>query len=63
MFSIDKKYAAELRRKLFLFGEQQSGKRKTLLLTFITTFGIQPNEYSLELVQNQLTMDDLFTPL
>ncbi|MCU0373823.1 MAG: ATP-binding protein [Chitinophagaceae bacterium] len=63
VFSIDKKYAADLRRKLFLFGEHQTGKRKTLLLTFITTFGIQPNEYSLELVQNQLTMDDLFTPI
>jgi len=26
----------------------------------ISTFGIQPNEYSREMVQNELTMKDLF---
>lgn len=60
IFSIDKKYAGELRQKLFVFGGQPQHRRKTLFLTMITTFGIQPNEYSRELVQNELTMDDLF---
>lgn len=60
IFSIDKKYAAELRQKLFVFGQQPPNKRKTLFLTMISTFGIQPNEYSREMVQNELTMEDLF---
>ncbi len=63
IFSIDKKYAAELRQKLFLFGQQLPQKNKTLFLTMLSTFGIQPNEYSREMVQNELTMEDLFVPL
>jgi hypothetical protein len=61
-FAIDKKYAAELRQKLFVFGQKRFAHRKTLFLTFITTFGLLPNEYSTELLQNQLTLDDLFAP-
>jgi hypothetical protein len=60
IFSIDKKYASELRQKLFLFGGLPVNKRKTFFLTMISTFGIQPNEYSREMVQNELTMEDLF---
>lgn len=60
IFSVDKKYAAELRQKLFVFGGLPANKRKTLFLTMISTFGIQPNEYSREMVQNELTMEDLF---
>jgi uncharacterized protein len=60
IFSIDKRYASELRQKLFIFGQQATSKRKTLFLTMISTFGIQPNEYSHELVQNELTLEDLF---
>jgi hypothetical protein len=63
IFSIDKKYAAELRQKLFVFGQQPVNKRKTMFLTMISTFGIHPNEYSREMVQNELTMEDLFVPL
>ena len=60
IFSIDKNYASELRQKLFIFGQQPTNKRMTLFLTMISTFGIQPNEYSHELVQNELTLEDLF---
>jgi len=62
IFSIEKKYAAELRQKLFVFSQQPLNKKKTLFLTMLSTFGIQPNAYSHEMVQNQLTMDDLFIP-
>jgi hypothetical protein len=60
-FGIDKQYAQELRQKLLVFSQLPSNKRKTLFLTMITTFGTLQNEYSRELVQNELTMDDLFT--
>lgn len=58
-FSINKKYAEELRHKITIFKEI-SQTRKNVFLTFITTYGIKENEYSKELVQNSLTMDDLF---
>jgi hypothetical protein len=58
-FSINKKYAEELRHKITIFKEM-SQTRKNVFLTFITTYGIKENEYSYELVQNSLTMDDLF---
>lgn len=62
-YSIDKKYAEELREKMHLLSQQPFAKKQTLLLTMITTFGLQPNAYSQELVQTSLTMDDLFYPL
>ena len=59
VFSIDKKYAEELRHKISAFKEE-TGTRKSVFLTFITTFGLKSNQYSLGLVQNDLTMDSLF---
>ena len=58
-FSIDKKYADELRSKIGIFRQSMSTK-KALFLTFITTFGLTPNSYSQTLVQNALTMDIFF---
>ncbi len=60
-FQISKQYAEELRQKIGLFKEVTSTK-KSVYLTFITTFGLESNEYSLSLVQNNLTMDVLFEP-
>ncbi len=59
-FVIDKAYAETLMRKRMVF-QQQTSTRKTILLTFITTFGIKPNAYATSLVQSQLTMDVLFS--
>ena len=59
VFSIDKKYAEELRHKISAF-KQETGTRKSVFLTFITTFGLKSNQYSMGLVQNDLTMDSLF---
>lgn len=58
-FTINKSYAANLRNKLSTFREE-TGTKKTLFLTFMTTFGLKQNQYALGLVQNNLTMDDLF---
>ncbi|MCB0579136.1 MAG: AAA family ATPase [Phaeodactylibacter sp.] len=58
-FAIDKKYAAELRNKLFAF-RQNTKTRKTLFLTMITTFGLAENQYSTSMVEQSLDMDALF---
>jgi len=39
----------------------KENNRKTQCLTIITTFGAIENEFSTELVQNQITIEDLFT--
>jgi uncharacterized protein len=59
-FSIDKAYASELERKLKVFGEQTKTK-KSLFLTFITTYGIKKNEHASRLVHKELSMDLFFT--
>ena len=58
-FSIDKKYAEELRNKIGVF-KQETGTRKSVFLTFIATFGLKPNQYALGLVQNDFDMNILF---
>lgn len=59
-FTIDKKYAGELRKKTDIFSQQKEAKGKSIFLTMITTYGVTENGYKQELVQNELTMDDLF---
>lgn len=59
-FTIDKTYARNLRNKLEVFSNQPKNKRKSLFLTMITPFGVKPNEYQSELVQNEVDMDDFF---
>ena len=59
-YTIDKKYAAELKNKLTAFREETKTK-KALFLTLITSFGLTKNTYT-SLVQNELTMDVLFEP-
>ena len=58
-FTIDKQYDAELRQKIGTFREQ-TGTKKALFLTMITTFGLEQNAYSGSTVHNNLTMDRLF---
>ena len=59
-FSISKNEALSLRNKINLLSNHPAAKNKAIFPTFITTMGLKTNEYSNELVQNQLTMDDLF---
>jgi AAA+ ATPase superfamily predicted ATPase len=58
-FTIDKKYAHELRKKISVFREQTK-TRKAIFLTMITTFGLKKNIHAISTVQNELTMEDLF---
>lgn len=58
-FVIDKKYAKELQTKIDVF-RQQTKTRKTIFLTFITPYGLQQNQYSTELVQREITLEDFF---
>ena len=59
-YTIDKKYAEELRNKLATF-RSETGTKKSLYLTMITSFGLTKNTYR-TLVQNELTMQALFEP-
>lgn len=56
-FTIDKHYDLKLRKRLLKL--EETNRKASVLLTFITTFGLQENEYSGQ-VQNSLTLDDLF---
>nr|MDA3852821.1 ATP-binding protein [Bacteroidales bacterium] len=58
-FLISKKYAEELRHKVGCF-RTETKTSKSVFLTLVTTFGLSENEYSGGVVQNKLTMDDLF---
>ncbi len=58
-FSITKTYADALRTRMGVFRESTKTK-KHLMLTFITTFGLSKNAYSLDLAPASLTLDDLF---
>lgn len=59
-FTIDKNYAKILERKIAVFREQ-TRTTKTLFLTLITPFGVQKNEYSSELMNSEITLEDLFS--
>lgn len=59
-FTIDKAYAQKLRNQLHLFTESNQNHRKSLFLTLLTPFGVTHNEYYRELVQSELTLEDLF---
>jgi hypothetical protein len=59
-FNIDKKYTEGLQNKIRVF-KQETGTRKSVFLTMITTFGLQPNSSAAGIVQNDLQMNVLFT--
>jgi AAA+ ATPase superfamily predicted ATPase len=58
-FSISKSYAENLKHKLMSF-RTESKTTKTLFLTLITTYGVVPNAYSAQCVQESLDMNALF---
>lgn len=58
-FVIDKTYADQLQDKLTIF-KAQTKTKKTLFLTMVTTYGTKDNRYKTGLVQNEVTMEDLF---
>jgi predicted AAA+ superfamily ATPase len=58
-FSIDKRYAENLRNKLAAF-KQESKTTKAVFLTMISTFGIANRLKHAGLIQQELTLDALF---
>ena len=58
-FTIDKKYAGELDKKVNVFRDETRTK-KTIFTTMITTYGVKENEYSTGKVQAEVVMKDLF---
>lgn len=59
LYTIDKKSYQSLRNRIQEF-QRETGTRKNVFLTMITSYGIKENEYSHELVQNSLKLDSLF---
>ncbi len=51
---------AKALRNLKAIFETKTGTRKRLMMTMITTFGIKHNQHSIGLIEQSLTMDDLF---
>jgi AAA+ ATPase superfamily predicted ATPase len=58
-YSISKKYAQELEQKREVFADATK-TRKTIFITMVTTHGVDQNVYFKKLVQNELTMHNLF---
>lgn len=57
-FVIDKKYEGVLRNKLAAF-LSETKTRKSLQLTFVTTYGVKANTYSSR-IQSEVLLEDLF---
>ncbi len=58
-FILTKSYAASLRAKMSIFRHKTKTK-KYLNWVLLTTFGLTHNQHSLGLIENVLTLDDLF---
>lgn len=58
-FVVEAEYAAKLRQRREIF-MSQTGTKKSVLNTFITSFGIHQNEHSLEVIDNSIQIDELF---
>ena len=58
-FALTKSYVADLRRKRSIF-EQITGTKKSVFTTLISTYPAMQNQYYLEEIQSEVTMDALF---
>ena len=58
-FTLNKKYAFDLMNKIAVFKDSTKTK-KSIFLTVISVYGIKENEYSRQLIQKSLTLEDLF---
>lgn len=58
-FVIDKEYGKKLRHKKHSFATQ-TGTRKALFTTLVTTYGVKKNSHSLGIVDSEVTVDSLF---
>ena len=58
-FIINKSYYNNIKNKISEF-KNNTKTKKNVYLTMITTFGVKSNQYSSEILENQLTVDSLF---
>lgn len=58
-FTISKSYADQLRNKKWIF-QESTKSRKQIFIVLLAAFGLQVNEHSLDLVDQVLSLDDLF---
>jgi len=58
-YTIDKRYYLNLKNKVSEL-KKDTNTRKNIFITMVTTYGVNENKYSKELVQNNLNMDTLF---
>lgn len=59
-YILSKQEAVSLRNRIDVLSNHPASKHKAIFPTLITTFGLKSNEYAYELIQNHLSMDDLF---
>lgn len=59
VFTISKSYANNIRKKKREFLSELK-ERKNVFVIFVTTFGVKTNDHSLEVMDDQVTMDCLF---
>jgi uncharacterized protein len=59
-FSIDKNYATQLQNKKDIF-KQETKTKKQLFITMVTTYPIEQNINSIGLIDNNITLEKLFT--
>ncbi len=58
-YTITKAYAEQLRQKVATF-KTETGTKKAIFITMLTTYGVKANAHSANLVQNDLQMEILF---
>lgn len=58
-FVITKAYADELRKKAAIF-KQSTRTKKTIFITLVSSFGILPNQHSMDLIQQEVKQDAFF---
>jgi hypothetical protein len=61
-YTIDYEYVKNIQKKINTFRDSTRTK-KNVFVTFITTYGLVKNEYSRQIVQNELILDHLFIEL
>ncbi|MEO8149774.1 MAG: ATP-binding protein, partial [Bacteroidia bacterium] len=59
VFEINKSYANVLDLKKRTF-KSYTKTNKTVFTTLVTTFGVKPNQYKIQQVDSEVTLDDLF---
>jgi hypothetical protein len=59
VFTIDKTYAENLRRKRTIF-QELTQTRKQVFITLITSYGLVSNQYSVGLIDQDFDMNILF---